>query len=314
MNITANYGFFHISLGIKNCIFASMKNSYLIGTDIGGTTFSTALFDAHLKLISTSAKGHIRDFNTQKELLDGIALQIEQLIKDRQVIGAGFACPGPLDAQSGRILETPNLTVLQNCQVQQEMEHRLNLPCKIENDANLFALGEHQSYSGKKDVFVGITLGTGLGFGVVINNQLFTGANGLAGEYGISPVQWGMWETAISISGVKKIGKYMLGSDLEPIDLSKLADEDDQKAKLVWEQFGANLGKCMSHVINILDPHAVSLGGGLSHAFTHFKPTLEQELSQYTPAFNHYGIDIFESIDKELSAKRGAAHLIAIGL
>ena len=165
-----------------------MEYTYIIGVDIGGTTFSSSLFTEALKLVHTSEIGHVCESNNQVQLLDAISKQIMDIAEGKSINGVGFACPGPLDAKLGRILDTPNLLLLQNSDFTNEMNNRLNLPCFLDNDANLFALGEYESYSGEKDVFIGITLGTGLGFGIVINGTLFTGAHGMAAEYGISSV------------------------------------------------------------------------------------------------------------------------------
>lgn len=287
-----------------------MKNHYFIGTDIGGTTFSSAVFGQDLTLQAASDKCQTSMFNSIDGLLDAIANQISVLSENRSISGVGFACPGPLDAGKGIILGTPNLTLLQNCKIKKEMEKRLNLPCLIENDANLFALGEWQEYSGKKDVFAGITLGTGLGFGIIINGQLFTGAHGMAAEYGISPVQWGKWETAISIDGVISLGKEKTGKEMTPRELNEEADKQDRTALSVWNNFGVKLGACLIHIINMLDPDAISISGGLSHAFVHFENSMRETIKNHSPAYNHYTIDIFESIEKEIAAKRGAAMLL----
>ncbi len=284
-----------------------MENTYVIGVDIGGTTYSTSLFTQELKLVHTSEIVHVCESNNQVQLLDAISKQIIDVAEGKSINGVGFACPGPLDAELGRILDTPNLLLLQNCKFINEMNNRLNLSCILDNDANLFALGEYKSYSGKKDVFIGITLGTGLGFGIVINGELFTGAHGMATEYGISPVAWGKWETDISINGITNLSEKYLHEILDPKTISQMASNGNDDAQQLWNEFGEKLGLCISHVINMFDPHAISIGGGLSNAFKHFQNSMRKNIIKYSPAYVHYNIEIFESTDKELSAKRGAA-------
>ena len=179
-----------------------MKNKYLIGTDIGGTSFSSALFNCNYKIISISKKYYIADYTNKNDLLNAITTQIMNLSKDKIINGIGFSCPGPLKAELGMILNTPNLILLQNCNLKKEMEGRLKIPCLIENDANLFTLGEYIYTNKKKNVFVGVTLGTGLGFGIIINDKMFLGGNSMAGEYGISPIQNSNWEERISIKWI----------------------------------------------------------------------------------------------------------------
>jgi len=288
-----------------------LENKYLIGTDIGGTTFSSALFNEKYELKLISPKNNISDYKTTDELLDGISAQIKKLAGDNFIKGIGFACPGPLKSSKGLILNTPNLTLLQNCHLKKIMEEKLHLPCLIENDANLFALGEFHQFN--KKTCVGVTLGTGLGFGIIINEQLFTGGNGMAGEYGISPIAQKNWENYISISGVEKLSFKYFHTIINPKDLNELAKQHNKSAESVWNDFGEKLGECLSHVINFIDPNAISIGGGLSHAFPFFENSMRKTISNYSPSFNENNILIFESKQKELSAKHGAVKLFELG-
>ena len=283
-----------------------MKKRYIIGVDIGGTTFSSSVFDQTLNLVHTSQVDNISKFDNQSLLLDGIAKQIINIAKGKSINAVGFACPGPLNAKLGKILNTPNLSLLQNCNFTNEMNKRLNLPCFLDNDANLFALGEYEAYPGKKGVFIAITLGTGLGFGVVINGKVFTGSHGMAAEYGISPVEWGEWETHLSIRGITKLSQKYFNRIHSPKSIFDMAHNNND-ARQIWSEFGENLGLCISHVINMFDPDTISIGGGLSNAFKYFNKSMVDNISRYSPAYVHYDINIFESPSKELSAKRGAA-------
>ncbi len=115
--------------------------------DIGGTTFSTYLFDQKLEKISSSEINLVSDYIDKNALLDGFAHQADKLLQSNsiapnQVLGIGVSAPGPLIASEGKILETPNLTLLQHTNLSGELEDRLGVPVKIENDANLFAWGE----------------------------------------------------------------------------------------------------------------------------------------------------------------------------
>jgi glucokinase len=86
-----------------------------------------------------------------------------------------------------------------------------------------------------------------------------------------------------------------------------MATNDNNDAQQLWSEFGKKLGLCISHVINMFDPDAISIGGGLSNAFKYFHNPMLNNIIKYSPAYLHYDIDIFESSSKELSAKRGAA-------
>ena len=281
----------------------------IIGIDIGGTTFSSSLFDEDINVIKTSQKELISNISSTSEFFDYLVQQVNSF-KCNDLIGIGVACPGPLDSKNGMILKTPNLTLLQNINLRNELESRTNLPVYIENDANLFALGEWKKQENKSSVFGAVTLGTGLGFGIVINEQIFSGANGMAAEYAISPLNDGNWETHISISGIEKMAFKNIGKKLTPKELYDLASSGDKDAQNIWDEFGVHLGLAMSHFINMIDPQMISIGGGVSKAFKYFSKSMKSTIKDHCPSYVKNEIDIFESKYKELAAQIGAALLL----
>ena len=285
-----------------------MDNNLYIGTDIGGTTFTSGLFDTKRILINQSKKELISNFKSKKELINGITTQIANLIGNNKVQGIGVSCPGPLNSNKGLILNTPNLIFLQNCNIKNEIEKIANIPCRVENDANLFALGESNNIKNNK-VFVGVTLGTGLGFGIIINGKLFTGGNGMAAEYGISPINKENWEAYTSIRWLEKKSSIYFSTYKSPKTIFKLAKENNKDALSIWAEYGKNLGICLSHIINILDPNKISIGGGLSNAFSLFKKTMIEEIKHHSPSYLENDIKIYESKFKEKSAMLGATLL-----
>ena len=286
-----------------------MENNCYIGVDIGGTTFSSGLFDNSFNLLEKSKKELISNYHNRDELLYAIADQIKSLIKVNNISGVGISCPGPLNARDGIILDTPNLKILQNCNLKHELESNLKILCKIENDANLFALGEYFNNKPKNIVFIGITLGTGLGFGIVINGKLFTGGNGMAAEYGISPINNNSWETYNSIRWIEKKALDIYSCKMSPEEIYDLALNNDEKAILIWNEFGQNLGNCLSHAINMLDPNSISIGGGLSHAYNFFEESMVESIKLHSPSYLENDIKIYESKLKENAAMLGATLL-----
>lgn len=156
-----------------------------MGFDIGGTTFSSSLYDDAMNRISTSPKMEISRFSQADELINAIAEQIRQLLLDFEVktdriLGVGASCPGPLDAEKGLILDTQNLVLFRQFPIAEKLSEALGMPVVIENDANLFAMGEWVALQDRNPrVLIGITLGSGTGFGLVLNGELFTGAHGM---------------------------------------------------------------------------------------------------------------------------------------
>ena len=283
-----------------------------LGLDIGGTTFSSSLFDSELKVLASSDRLYVRDFRDKSELIGAICGQIQRL-RDTQssyeLTGLGVSSPGPLDSSRGMILDTPNLKLLQNTSLKKEIESRTGIETHIDNDANLFSLGEWSLSGGnRKEIFSGVTLGTGLGFGLILNGGVYRGAHGLATEYAISPIDGGNWENMVSIRAVSELSeKYFPNQNLSPKDISQMALSGNTDAKSIWDEFGANLGTALCHFINMIDPSRISIGGGISNAFSLFEEKMRSRLSDMCPAYSSHNIEIYESSQKELSAQLGAA-------
>ena len=125
-----------------------MKKDTIISIDIGGTTFESAILNRDfLNIIDISLKWHVRDYNSSESLFKGICSQIQELLNknnigDNQIHGISIACPGPLDSENGIILDTPNLTLFRNYALKDRFKKQFDCKVLIENDANLFALGE----------------------------------------------------------------------------------------------------------------------------------------------------------------------------
>ena len=288
---------------------------YIVAIDIGGTTFNSGIFSESLNQISISKKDKIRYYDGKEEVVDAILNQVNDLlnsnnIKKNDVIGLGIASPGPLDSKKGIILDTPNLEIFQNYNISNDFTKKLKIDTFIENDANLFALGEWYSQYRKNNVIMGITLGTGLGFGLVINGQLFTGGHGMALEYGLSPFEWGMCEENVSIRFIRKRAKEIYGKEISPVIIEKYFKNNDEKAIKIYSEYGRNLGIVLSHVINMLDPQVITIGGGLSKAFDCFKDPMFSELKKYSPSFSINNIIISPSKPREASTLLGASMMV----
>ena len=288
---------------------------YIIAVDIGGTTFYSGLFSESLNLISISSKDKIRHYNDKDEVVAAMINQINSIINENNVnksdiIGLGIASPGPLDSKKGTILNTPNLKIFQNYKITNDFTEKLKIDAFIENDANLFTLGEWYLQYRKNNVLLGVTLGTGLGFGLVINGKLFTGGNGYALEYGLSPFEWGQCEKNVCIQFIRKRAKELYGEEISPIIIENYYKKGDKKAKQIYKEYGHNLGIVLSHVINMLDPQVVSIGGGLSNAFDCFKQNMFKAIMEHAPSYNINNIIITASKLRERSTMLGACMMV----
>jgi len=288
---------------------------YIVAIDIGGTTFNTGIFSQSLNEIAISDKDKIRYYDGKEEVINAIIDQVNSLINQNNIskddiLGLGIASPGPLDSKKGTILNTPNLEIFKNYNIASDFTKRLSIDTFIENDANLFTLGEWYSQYRKNNVVMGVTLGTGLGFGLVINKELFTGGNGFALEYGLSPFEWGRCEENVCIRFIRKRAKDLYGEEISPVIIEDYYNKGDEKAIQIYHEYGHNLGVVLSHIINMIDPHVISIGGGLSNAFDCFKNTMIDEIKIHAPSFTINNIIISPSKLRERSTMIGASIMI----
>ena len=288
---------------------------YIIAIDIGGTTFNTGIFSESFNEIAISDKDKIRYYANKNDVIDGITKQVNHLINKndinrKDIKGLGIAAPGPLDPKKGKILDTPNLAIFRQYSIANDFAKRLKIDTYLENDANLFSIGEWYTQYRKNNIIVGLTLGTGLGFGLVINGKLFTGSNGMAMEYGISPFKWGLAEKNVSIGYLRKMSKKVYGKEISPRNLESKCFQNDFKALSIYENFGENLGIVLSHVINMLDPQVITIGGGLSKAYNLFKDSMNKTINKYCPTYSKNQIIIAPSKLRELSTMIGACIMV----
>ncbi len=303
------------SIDLNNFIYFEVLLKYIVAIDIGGTTFNAGIFSESFNEIAVSDKEKIRFYPGKNHVVDGIIKQVNQLIEkndiDREDIkGLGIAAPGPLDPKKGRILDTPNLKIFRQYSIVNDFAKRLKIDTYLGNDANLFSIGEWYTQYQKSDVIVGMTLGTGLGFGLVINGKLFTGSNGMAMEYGISPFKWGLAEQNVSIRYLRKMSLGIYGEEISPRKLEKKCLDGDDEAVSIYNDFGENLGTVLSHVINMLDPQVITIGGGLSKAYKLFKDSMNITIDKYCPTYSKNKIIIAPSKLRELSTMVGACIMV----
>ena len=288
---------------------------YIIAIYIGGTKFKSGIFSQSLKQIASSEKEKIRHYKDKDAVINAILDQVNNLILEsninrQEIIGVGIGSPGPLDSKKGIILNTPNLTIFQNYKIANDFTKKLKIDTFIENDANLFSLGEWHSKYRENNITMGVTLGTGLGFGLIINGKLFIGGHGMAMEYGLSPFEWGICEKNVSIRFIRKRAAELYGKEISPVIIEEYYKDNDKKAIQIYNEYGHNLGIVLSHVINMIDPQVISLGGGLSNAFPCFKDAMFSIIEKNAPSFNLNHTIIDQSKLKENSTMIGACLMV----
>jgi glucokinase len=275
----------------------------ILGLDIGGTGIKGGiLINGHLqdiRSISTPAK-ESKDF-----ILETIAQFIESY-SAYAISGIGIGIPGLVNVEEGIVLGLSNIPAFQHVELKKFLSKRFEKPIFINNDANCFALGVHKFGVGQKfKNLVGITLGTGVGGGIVINGHIYSGVNSAAGEWCSAPYLDYDFEHYCS-------GKFFVKYyNSKPKTLAKLALAGDEKALKAFEEFGHHLGQLIKHILYALAPEAIVLGGSIRKTYPLFKKSLHHALSsfKYAPVLDRLEI-LLSELDE--TAIHGAVALVEL--
>jgi glucokinase len=266
-----------------------------IGIDVGGTNVKIALVDENGKIIysnsvPTYAKmGYEYTVNNIKQAIKD--LMKETSTDSSSIDGIGFDFPGQVDYKTGVVKLAPNIPGWVNVPIAQMIEEEFHIPTKIDNDVRCAALGELKFGAGRGcENFICMTVGTGIGSGLVINGKLVRGASNAAGELGHIKLQMkdgpicgcgdtGCLEAFASgpaivamaqdyIKGGKaaKFSEMAADGEITPYIVAKAAEQGDPIAKRIFEIVGEYIGLGLSSVINLLNPEKVIIGGGVAES------------------------------------------------
>ena len=292
-----------------------MKN-YCFGIDVGGTTVKLGLFSTAGELLD---KWEIttRTENFGENILSDICEAMEAKLAEKEISlddieGVGIGLPGPI-TNDGTVLQCVNLG-WGTFNVEEKLSEMFRgIKVKAGNDANVAALGEAWQGGGKDyDDIVMITLGTGVGGGVIINGKILTGYNGGAGEIGHMHVddnetdscncgRKGCLEQFTSATGVVRLAKRLMnntdketkmrefGENITAKDVFDLAKEGDAGANEVVETMGTYLGTAMSHIAVVVNPQAFIIGGGVSKAGQFLIDMVQKDYDYFTPISKNKG-------------------------
>jgi glucokinase len=259
----------------------------IIGVDVGGTKIKTGAVRPDGEILCepfTIATGGNDD---SEKIFGRITGSIETVIKNSGlkttgIIGIGMGVTGPLDTEGGIILECPQLPTMHFYPLRERVLEKFRLPVFMDNDANALLLGESIWGAGKGfRTTLGFTLGTGLGCAIVVENMLFTGANGMAGEIWPSPYQDGTIEDILSGRGVSTTYHRLANQWKTAKEISLLARTGDANAIETWKVFGSTLAIALAWGINLTDPGIVILGGSIANSIDLFYDSMDSFLRKY---------------------------------
>lgn len=263
---------------------------YYVGVDVGGTSVKLGLFDEVDNIISRV------NFKTKtiEYLVDDLVKNIHKLFKNnnldiKELKGIGIGFPGHVDGETGTVVYSNNL-VAHNFPVVKKIQEQINVPIRISNDANVAALGEY-TYGKGKDVnnIVFVTLGTGVGGGIIIDGKMLEGKNGAGAEIGHMVISTngqlcscgrrGCFETYASASALIRNARVAMCNNpssklckavKSPEELNgeiffDVLLKGDKVANVVFENYIEDLAEGLTNLANIFRPDAIILGGGISY-------------------------------------------------
>jgi glucokinase len=254
---------------------------------VGGTKIAAGVVTPEAEILSET---RYPTPHSEQRLVDSIARAIEEVREGFEVGGVCLAVPGLILAEKNQVVFSPNLRAIEGVPLKDELEPRLGLPLTIENDANAAAWGEFRFGAGSEvDHLVFVTLGTGIGGGVITHGVLLHGAQGSAGELGHVTVHAtgprcacgnrGCLEALASGTAIQRrarevaserpgsaLGRLAVERKVLGEDVTRLAREGDEGALAVLEEAGRWLGIGLAGFVNVFNPEVVAVGGGAAKA------------------------------------------------
>lgn len=263
-----------------------MTTGQYIGVDLGGTKFSMGKVENGKVLEQT--KEEISNSSSKEEILAVLTTKLDSLISP-EVKGIGIGVPGIVDQKTGVIYDIQNIPAWKEVPLQELLEQRYRIPVSLNNDANCFALGEKLFGKGKAyHNFVGLSIGTGLGMGVIIDDRLYSGVMCGAGEIGMLPYKSGIIE--------EYAGSFLFQREYNESakNLHDKALQGDARALEAFQEFGNHLGEAVKIILFMYAPEAIILGGSISKAYRFFENSLWERVNtfDYPKQIEHLTIDV----------------------
>ncbi|WP_193188084.1 ROK family protein [Nisaea sediminum] len=264
------------------------QSQFRIGIDLGGTkTELVALSPSGKPIVQERVSTRKGDYGATISTITGLVQRAENRIGQSCSIGIGI--PGTVSRDTG-LVKNANSTWLIGMPLRRDLEEALRRPVRIQNDANCFAVSEAVDGAGRDgEVVFGVILGTGVGAGIAIRREALEGRNAIAGEWGHNPLpaprdderpgdecycgRHGCIETFLCGPALERQHVSAGGASLSGSEIAARAEDGDRIADAVLGRYEERLARALAHVINILDPDIIVLGGGLSN-ITRFYETV----------------------------------------
>jgi len=277
-----------------------IKDSTILGIDIGGTNLKVGRIENAVIVKQTHIA--VNQDASKEEMLSSLFEAIDRVINSK-VSSIGVGVPAIVDPSSGIVYDVQNIPVWKEVALKKILEERYRVKVSINNDANCFALGEKifgkaQDYNN----FIGLSIGTGIGMGIILNNQLYNGILCGAGEVGMLPYKDGIMEDYSSSFF------FTNNYNVSAKEMSQRALQGDFVALKSFDEFGSHLGETIKAILYMFAPEAIILGGSISKSFPFFKKSMELSLETFAYQSQIQDLKI-ECSDQNGIALMGAASL-----
>lgn len=287
---------------------AVKQRRFVVGIDLGGTSAKAGLVDSRGHVLERrdtaldpSDKSPRAVFGLLQKLVSGLG---ERVTQKRALLGVGLLVPAPVDAERGVVVKAANLgREWTNVGAGRFLQSRTQLPVMVENDANGFAFGSwYYDFQRRPDHLIGITLGTGVGGGIILNRKIWYGDTGVAGEIGHYLVRHSLGEACgcgsrgcleqyASASAIPRVARQLRFEfpdsplrrqrHLSGADIARAARQGDPLARATFRRIGEDLGQTVASLINTFGILTYSFGGKGARSFRYFGPALRERVTTH---------------------------------
>ncbi len=258
-----------------------MAKEFIASIDLGGTNLKIALLDLKYRIRYKEVLD-TRRFHKKELLISAIVDSVHKILKDNKLsridlLGVGLGLPGPIDYEKGIVHFFPNIPGWKEVKLKTILERKLGLPVFMDNYAKVMCLAEYNLGAAKGSTnAICITLGTGVGAGVIINGKLYRGLSNAAGEIGHMPINengpvcncggHACLESYIGNNRILKEAKRLFRRNITLEELSYLARKKNRQAKTIWLEVARRLAVTLVGVVNLLNLDCIVIGGGVAQA------------------------------------------------
>jgi len=305
-----------------------MKDKYIIGIDLGGTNLKIALFSSGLRF-KDRENLPTGNYLSQDSLISAITGAVRQItaknkLNNKDILGVGLGLPGPIDVKKGLVHFFPNIPGWIDVPLRDILKKRIGLPVFIDNDANLMCLAEYKlgAARGAQNA-VCLTLGTGVGAGLIIEGKLFRGSSFAAGEIGHMPINekgpacncggTACLEAYVGNRRIAAQARKIFKKDIPLEELSRMARANNRKAAGIWEDAAFRIGLALVSVVNLLNPDRIVIGGGVSSAGKVLFSRIEETIISRAMVVQAGKVKVFKAELGNNAGMLGAALLVREG-